>query len=114
MLARLKSTYRWNTLIAFSGREYTKKEWRHVPDEFAENARSHPALELTDDKSLPIGSEYVEMDPETQLPVVVADEDTDVGDQPGTDESPDTDDQPEAGIDNAGNKKPNGRRSRNK
>lgn len=70
MIAKLKSTYRWASLTAFSGHEYTKKEWRRVPAGCEDQARAHEFLEVSEDESAPVSSEYRDLDPETMTPIV--------------------------------------------
>jgi len=48
MLARVKQDFRWKTVVAFSGFEYTKTEWRKVPAGLEEQAKGNPFLELKD------------------------------------------------------------------
>ncbi len=50
MQARVKSDARWNNISAFSGREYTKGEWRDVPAGCEAEAESNPFLELSSGK----------------------------------------------------------------
>ena len=45
MLARVKQDYTAGPVMAFSGREYVRSEWREVPAGFEEQAKSHPLLE---------------------------------------------------------------------
>lgn len=44
--ARVKSNYAYGNVIAFSGLEYTKKEWRQVPPGFENQAIVHPLLDV--------------------------------------------------------------------
>lgn len=45
MLARVKQDYAAGPVIAFSGREYVRSEWREVPAGFEEQAKTNPLLE---------------------------------------------------------------------
>ena len=45
MLARVKQAYLAGSVIAFSGREYIRSEWRAVPEGFEEQAKTHPLLD---------------------------------------------------------------------
>ena len=45
MLARVKQDYAAGPVMAFSGREYVRSEWREVPPGFEEQAKNHPLLE---------------------------------------------------------------------
>jgi hypothetical protein len=45
MLARVKQDYAAGPVIAFSGREYVRGEWREVPAGFEEQAKNHPLLD---------------------------------------------------------------------
>ncbi len=45
MLARVKQDYLAGSVIAFSGREYIRREWRAVPAGFEEQAKDHPLLD---------------------------------------------------------------------
>jgi hypothetical protein len=45
MLARVKQDYLAGPVIAFSGREYVRSEWREVPAGFEDQAQNHPLLE---------------------------------------------------------------------
>lgn len=51
MQARVKPSYRWTSVVAFSGREFVKSEYREVPIEFENQAHIHPALEVLEAKS---------------------------------------------------------------
>lgn len=53
MKARVKQDYRWKTVTAFGGKEFTKGEWRKVPAGFEEFARRHEALETDEVKEEP-------------------------------------------------------------
>jgi hypothetical protein len=44
--ARAKPDYKAGSIMAFSGHEYTRGEWRLVPAGFEEQARAHPYLEV--------------------------------------------------------------------
>jgi hypothetical protein len=46
MLARVKQDYTAGSVMAFSGREYVRSEWREVPAGFEEQAKNHPLLEV--------------------------------------------------------------------
>lgn len=46
MEAKVRSTYRWSTLIAFSGKEFVKSEFRFVPKEYEAQAKAHEGLEV--------------------------------------------------------------------
>ena len=46
MKARVKEDGRLNVVTAFGGREYTKREWRPVPEGFEAAAEAHPLLEI--------------------------------------------------------------------
>lgn len=50
MQARVKQDFRWNTVIAFSGVEFIKAEWRNVPPGKERDAENHPFLEVKDVK----------------------------------------------------------------
>lgn len=45
MLARVKQDYAAGPVIAFSGHEYVRSEWRAVPAGFEEQAKNHPLLD---------------------------------------------------------------------
>jgi hypothetical protein len=45
MEATVKPTHRWNTVMAFSGFEYVKGEYRPVPAGFEAQAKNHPLLD---------------------------------------------------------------------
>ncbi len=45
MLARVKQNYTAGSVIAFSGREYIRAEWREVPAGFEEQAKKHELLD---------------------------------------------------------------------
>ncbi len=45
MLARVKQDYAAGPVMAFSGREYVRNEWREVPAGFEEQAKKHPLLD---------------------------------------------------------------------
>ena len=51
MKAKVKSDHRWKTVVAFSGIEYVKDEWRKVPPSMEKDAESHPHLEVQYDKA---------------------------------------------------------------
>lgn len=61
MKARVKDDGRLNVVTAFGGREYTKREWRPVPEGFEAAAEAHPLLvtsgELADRSPLVGGQE---------------------------------------------------------
>lgn len=46
MLARVKQDYAAGSVMAFSGHEYVRSEWRQVPAGFEEQAKSHPLLDV--------------------------------------------------------------------
>lgn len=46
MRARVKADGRLSVVTAFGGREYTKREWRDVPEGFEGEARVHALLEI--------------------------------------------------------------------
>lgn len=46
MEARVKQDYFLPSLIAFSGVEFTRAEWRAVPEGFEEEAKKHPFLDV--------------------------------------------------------------------
>jgi len=45
MLARVKQDYASGSVVAFSGHEYVRSEWRDVPAGFEEQAKKHPLLD---------------------------------------------------------------------
>jgi hypothetical protein len=45
MQARVKPDHRYAVLIAFTGREFVKSEWRPVPVGMEREAQQHPWLE---------------------------------------------------------------------
>jgi len=45
MLARVKQDYAAGPVMAFSGREYVRSEWREVPAGFEAQAQEHPLLD---------------------------------------------------------------------
>jgi len=45
MLARVKQDYAAGPVMAFSGREYVRSEWREVPAGFEDQAKNHPLLD---------------------------------------------------------------------
>ena len=73
MQAKVKDSYFLPMLTAFSGLEFTNKEWRDVPAEFEEEAKSHPFLDLQDDKGKAIKVEAKE-EPFQPLDVVDVEE----------------------------------------
>lgn len=46
MQAKVKDNFRWKTVVAFSGHEYIKGEWRPVPPGLEEKAKEHPFLDV--------------------------------------------------------------------
>lgn len=48
MLARVKQTETLTKVTAFSGYEYTKRDWRPVPAGYEAEARRHERLDVTD------------------------------------------------------------------
>ena len=46
MLARVKQDYAAGPVIAFSGREYVRHEWREVPAGFEDEALNNPFLDV--------------------------------------------------------------------
>lgn len=54
MKARVKVSYRWNSLIAFSGFEFVKGEFRPVPAGSEAQALEHDALEIEQEPKLEI------------------------------------------------------------
>jgi hypothetical protein len=60
MEARVKADGRLNVVTAFGGREFTKGEWRPVPDGFEAAAEAHPLLQVTSEAVLPVVSEEPE------------------------------------------------------
>jgi hypothetical protein len=46
MLARVRQDYAAGAVMAFSGREYVRSEWREVPAGFEEQAKNHELLEV--------------------------------------------------------------------
>ena len=51
MQARVKKSSRYGVANLFSGREFVKFEWRKVPPEFEEQARTHELLEIREGKA---------------------------------------------------------------
>ncbi len=49
MQAKVKQDYFLPSLIAFSGVEFTKKEWRAVPVSAEDEAKAHPSLDVRED-----------------------------------------------------------------
>jgi hypothetical protein len=77
MLARVKQEYLAGPVMAFSGREYVRSEWREVPAGFEEQAKSHPLLDTQPStKEIRAGSSQKPglgtPAPETQEPAVTA------------------------------------------
>lgn len=66
MKARVKEDGRLNVVTAFGGREYTKRDWRPVPEGFEAAAEAHPLLITSDE--LRIANEEGEV--EAQQPEV--------------------------------------------
>jgi hypothetical protein len=60
MRARVKEDGRLNVVTAFGGREYTKREWRPVPEGFEAAAEAHPLLVTADELQVAIGEAPVE------------------------------------------------------
>lgn len=56
MEARVKADCRLNTVTAFGGREYGKRDWRPVPDGEREAAEAHPYLDVRQVKSAVVES----------------------------------------------------------
>lgn len=48
MQAKVKQSHRWNTVVALTGLEFTKKEWRNVPVGREGEAALVESLELKD------------------------------------------------------------------
>jgi hypothetical protein len=46
MQARVKPGYRWPTLLAFGGHEFSKRDWSTVPPDFEDEALKHEDLEI--------------------------------------------------------------------
>lgn len=46
MQARVKPGYRWPTLLAFGGHEFSKRDWSTVPPDFEAEALKHEDLEI--------------------------------------------------------------------
>lgn len=46
MQARVKQDHRWKSVVAFSGHEFIKGEWREVPVGCELEAERHPFLEI--------------------------------------------------------------------
>lgn len=46
MKARVKQNHRWPSVVAFSGIEYVKGEWRDVSPQNEQEALIHPYLEI--------------------------------------------------------------------
>lgn len=46
MFARVKQDYAAGPVMAFSGREYIRTEWREVPAGFEDEAKNHPLLDV--------------------------------------------------------------------
>lgn len=49
MKARVREDGRLNVVTAFGGREYTKRDWRPVPEGFEAAAEAHPLLVTSDE-----------------------------------------------------------------
>lgn len=65
MKARVKEDGRLNVVTAFGGREYTKREWRPVPEGSEEAAGKHPLLEVQEQPVLSEKVSVVENEPKT-------------------------------------------------
>ena len=46
--ARVKDSYNMGSVVAFSGHEYARNEWREVPAGFEDAAIVHPLLDVRD------------------------------------------------------------------
>lgn len=53
MKVRVKPSYRWSVITAFSGREFVKSEWRPVPAGYEEAAKNHELLEVEEEAAKP-------------------------------------------------------------
>jgi hypothetical protein len=77
--ARVKPDYYLNTVIAFSGHEYFKDEWRPVPEHDEEAARTHEQLEVREvakqAESLDMAEPALKADPKRRKARKVYDED---------------------------------------
>jgi hypothetical protein len=61
MQARVRQDYRYKSIVALSGQEYVKGEWRPVPVEREKEAARHPFLDVREMpvKAMPIQTEPV-------------------------------------------------------
>jgi hypothetical protein len=62
MDARVNQTSRYGSVVAFSGHEFVKYEWRTVPAGFELEAERHPSLEVKADPEPEPLVEIVEME----------------------------------------------------
>lgn len=46
MRVKVRQSHRYQTVVAFSGKEYNKHEFRDVPEGCEEEAKRHPYLEV--------------------------------------------------------------------
>lgn len=74
MEAKVKNDYRWNTLIAFSGVEYIKNEFRPVPEWAEAEAKAHESLEVREDAVKSTTEEVVDPVDEKALELAEAEE----------------------------------------
>ena len=65
MQARVVKSSRYGIITAFNGIEFVKHEWRRVPAQFEESARTHDLLEVREGKA---EKEVVQKQAEEQAP----------------------------------------------
>lgn len=63
MQARVKQDYRYKSIVALSGQEYVKSEWRSVPADREKEAARHPFLEALESPVEAMPAEIVEDNP---------------------------------------------------
>ncbi len=74
--AKVKDTYRMGPVIAFSGHEFVRSEWRPVPAGFEPAAIVHPLLDVREIEGEEIrvtSQDYLDQvtaDPESEIPGV--------------------------------------------
>ncbi len=56
MEARVKQDYNAGPIMAFSGREFVKSEWREVPAGSEDAARNHPLLDVREPSNIEVST----------------------------------------------------------
>ena len=74
MRVKVRQSHRYQTVVAFSGKEYNKKEFRDVPEGCEEEAKRHPYLEIEATVGVSEGTPAVVVVEETILTGVAQEE----------------------------------------